>query len=75
MSVPLISIDPDALLSEAARTMSSNKLRRLAVIKDGKLEGIITASDIARHLANLASQNDPFLNAMARKAPPRGVHT
>ncbi len=75
MSTPVISIDPDSPLSEAARTMSSNKVRRLAVIKDGKLDGIITASDVARHLANLASHTDPFLNAMARRAPPRGVHS
>ena len=75
ISAPLISIDPDALLREAAKTMFSNKLRRLAVIKDGKLQGIITASDIARHLASLASHSDPFLNAMARKAPARIAHT
>ena len=71
MSAPVISIDPDALLSEAARTMSRNKVRRLAVVKDGMLGGIITASDVARHLANLANHIDPFLNALARKAPPK----
>lgn len=74
MSAPLISIDPDALLSEAAKAMSSNKIRRLAVITDRKLQGIITSSDIARHLATVASHNDPFLNAIARKVPPRGVY-
>lgn len=74
MSAPLISIDPDALLSEAAKAMSSNKIRRLAVITDGKLQGVVTSSDIARHLAALANQNDPFLNAIARKVPPRGVY-
>ncbi len=74
MSAPLISIDPDALLSEAAKAMSSNKIRRLAVITDGKLQGVITSSDIARHLAASASHNDPFLNAIARKVPPRGIY-
>lgn len=74
MSAPLISIDSDALLSEAAKAMSNNKVRRLAVIKEGRLEGIITASDIARHLANLASHNDPLLNAIARRPPPKGVY-
>lgn len=74
MSAPIISIDSEALLSEAAKVMSSNKVRRLAVIKDGKLQGMLTASDIARHLASLASHNDPYLNAMARKAPPKGIY-
>jgi len=74
MSAPLISIDPEALLSEAAKAMSSNKIRRLAVITDGKLQGVITSSDIARHLATLASHNDPFLNAIARKVPSRGIY-
>ena len=75
MSAPLISIDPDALLSEAAKIMSSNKVRRLAVIKEGKLHGMLTSSDIARHLAGLASHNDPYLNAMARKTPPKGLYS
>lgn len=74
MSAPIISIDSEALLSEAAKVMSSNRVRRLAVIKDGKLQGMLTASDIARHLASLASHNDPYLNAMARKTPPKGMY-
>jgi CBS domain-containing protein len=45
MSKSLIIIDPDASLKEAARVMSSNKIRRLPVLKENRLVGIVVASD------------------------------
>ncbi len=50
MSAPLITVDPDADLVEAARLMSKHKIRRLAVAKDEVLYGILTAADMAVHL-------------------------
>jgi len=50
MSTPLITIDPDADLAEAARIMEQYKIRRLAVARKGALHGVLTAADIARHL-------------------------
>jgi CBS domain-containing protein len=50
MSTPLITIDADADLSEAAEMMKKHKIWRLAVIKEGKLEGILTAANIASNL-------------------------
>ncbi|MEM2110663.1 MAG: CBS domain-containing protein [Candidatus Bathyarchaeia archaeon] len=50
MSTPLITIDPDADLVEAAKLMEQHKIRRLAVSRKGILYGILTAADIARHL-------------------------
>jgi acetoin utilization protein AcuB len=46
MTKDVISISPDALLEEAAVLMRDNKISTLAVVKDGKLIGIITESDI-----------------------------
>jgi len=46
MSGPLVTIDPDADIVEAAKIMASNKIRRLPVVKNGRLIGIITSSDI-----------------------------
>lgn len=46
MSAPIMTIAPDADITEAARTMARNKIRRLPVVERGKLIGIITASDI-----------------------------
>jgi len=50
MSKPLITIDPDADLAEAAKIMEQHKIRRLTVARKGVLCGVLTAADIARHL-------------------------
>jgi len=50
MSTPLITLDPDADLIEAARLMSKRKIRRLAVANDEVLYGILTAANVAIHL-------------------------
>jgi len=50
MSTPLITIDPDASLIEAAKLMEEHKIRRLAVARKGILHGVLTAIDIARNL-------------------------
>jgi CBS domain-containing protein len=46
MSTPLISIERKVDYGEAAAIMTKNKIRRLPVIEEGKLYGIITMSDI-----------------------------
>jgi malate dehydrogenase (oxaloacetate-decarboxylating) len=50
MSTPLVEIDPDADLVEAAKLMEKHKVRRLAVVKKGILYGVISAIDVARSL-------------------------
>ena len=50
MSTPLITIDPDKDLVEAAKIMKHHKIRRLAVVREGVLCGVLTAADIARNL-------------------------
>ena len=51
MTKPLITISPDASLKEAARKMVNSGIRRLPVLKQHKLVGIIVVSDFARHLS------------------------
>jgi len=46
MSSPIISVGPFDTLLVAAEIMSSNKLRKLPVIQDEQLIGIITATDL-----------------------------
>ncbi|HEX3014478.1 MAG TPA: CBS domain-containing protein [Methanobacterium sp.] len=46
MTKNLIKIDPGRELNEAARFMSKMNIRRLAVVKEGTLKGILTAKDI-----------------------------
>lgn len=46
MNTPLVTISPDASLREAATLMIKNKVKRLPVISDEKLVGIITDTDL-----------------------------
>ena len=43
---PLITIDLDASTAEAARLMREHNIRRLPVMKEGALVGIITSKDL-----------------------------
>ena len=65
MSKPLITIDPDSSLRDAARLMINNKIRRLPVVKENKLVGILVASDFARQLSK-KTITEEILEAMAR---------
>lgn len=67
MSNPIISIDPEMIIVEAATLMSAYNIRRLVVVeKDGKLAGIVTATDIASWLARNENYKNNALNAIAR---------
>jgi len=48
MSRPVVAIGPDSTLEEASRMMTSNNVSKLAVVKDKKLVGVVTSSDIIR---------------------------
>ena len=52
MSSPLISIDPNSDLWVASDLMSTRKVRKLPVIDDDRVVGIITSSDIIKHVAD-----------------------
>ena len=48
MSSPLVTIEGDAAIGEAAGLMASKKIRRLLVTVNGRIEGIITERDVMR---------------------------
>jgi len=48
MSHPVITIDEDADIEDAASLMLSHKIARLPVVKDDRLIGIVTRADIVR---------------------------
>ncbi len=50
-SSPLITVSPDYSLREAARIMADMKIKRLVVMEDDEIVGIITASDLAKAIA------------------------
>jgi signal-transduction protein with cAMP-binding, CBS, and nucleotidyltransferase domain len=46
MSSPLMTIEPDATISDAARRMSRLDIRRLGVIYKGQITGLLSSKDI-----------------------------
>ena len=46
MSAPLVTIDPEGTISEAARRMSLQGVRRLVVMHSGEMAGIVSSKDI-----------------------------
>ncbi|HEY7734276.1 MAG TPA: CBS domain-containing protein [Nitrososphaera sp.] len=65
MSKPVISVDPEMSLHNAALTMTKYKIRRLPVVRDTVLYGIVTAGDMAKRLYE-KDKSDPTLAAMSR---------
>lgn len=50
-SYPLQTINSSETILVAADQMSSKKIRKLAVVEDGKIVGIITSTDLVNQLA------------------------
>ncbi len=50
-SYPLQTINSSETILDAADQMSSKKIRKLAVVEDGKIVGIITSTDLVNQLA------------------------
>ncbi len=50
-SYPLETINSSETILTAADQMSSKKIRKLAVVEDGKIVGIITPTDLVNQLA------------------------
>jgi len=50
MSRPLITVGPEAPITQAIALMKEKGIRRVAVVKDDKLVGIVTEKEILRRL-------------------------
>lgn len=48
MSKPLIVVEPDMELEEAAKLMFKLKIKKLPVVDSGRLMGLVTLTDLAR---------------------------
>ena len=49
--VPLITSESRATVEEAARTMSKHKIRKLPIVYEGSIVGILTKTDLATFLS------------------------
>ncbi len=68
MSSPLHTIESDASMEQAARTMVKWNVKRLPVTKSGKLVGIVTTTDLIRNTPALIGLLQEFVRA--RYVPP-----
>jgi len=57
MSSPLIVINPDETIWEAAQLMKTRKIHRLPAVKENRLVGIVTTSDIVK-LCSIGSDSE-----------------
>lgn len=72
MSHPIISVDPEVSIYDAALVMSKYRIRRLPIVRDNTLYGIVTATDLVKRLYE-KNKRDPTLMAMSRFALIEGL--
>ena len=58
MTRNVVCFEPDDNLSDIAECLSLNNFRRVPILDDGKLVGIISRRDVIRHLRDLQQRDD-----------------
>ena len=58
MSTPVITIDEESDIVDAASLMLRKRIARLPVLRDGKLVGIVTRADIVRGIGASAGEEE-----------------
>ena len=66
VSSPLITVGPNISVEDAAKVMAKNKIRRLVIVDDGNIVGIVTATDLAGYLAKREKGARSVLLALTR---------
>lgn len=67
MSKDIITISPSNTLEEAANLMTSKKIKKLPVVEDGSLVGIVTASDLIAYEKELIGKISTILTSSPLK--------
>jgi CBS domain-containing protein len=66
VSSPLITVGPNISVEDAAKVMAKNKIRRLVIVDDANIVGIVTATDLAGSLAKRERVTKSVLLALTR---------
>ena len=66
MSTPVVTASPKSSVSDAAKLMIKNEIRRLPITQGRRVVGIITATDLVTYLSK--SSKNPVLAAAASRA-------
>jgi CBS domain-containing protein len=56
MSAPAISVGPDATLAELAALMEKRGIKRVPVVEDGRLVGLVSRADLVRALVHATAK-------------------
>jgi osmotically-inducible protein OsmY len=56
MTSPVISASPDTPVSEIAALLERNRIKRVPIMEDGKLAGIVSRANLLQALASLRKQ-------------------
>jgi CBS domain-containing protein len=67
MTSPITTINETASIEEAAKLMAKKKIKRLPVMNDGKLVGILTYTDIVFKVPTLLSVLEEIVRPYRRK--------
>jgi acetoin utilization protein AcuB len=55
MTSPVVTVSPDSPIQEVLQTMKTEGIRRTPVVKDGKLEGIVSEKDLLNATPSIAT--------------------
>jgi CBS domain-containing protein len=64
-SQDLVSVEPDNDLEDAVQLMASHQVRRLPVVEDGRLVGIVAQADIALALTENEQRTGELVEAIS----------
>jgi len=64
MSAPVITVHDETNLREIAQILTTRRIKRVPVVRDGRIAGIVSCADLVRALA--VSLNAAFAEARAR---------
>jgi CBS domain-containing protein len=64
MTTPVVTIDENASMEEAAKLMTRKNIKKLPVVRDGKLVGIVTSMDLVREAPKLTTLMEDLLKGL-----------
>jgi predicted transcriptional regulator len=65
MSQPLISVGPDVQIGDVSRIMFQENIKKMPIIRNGKLHGLVTMTDILRIQPQLIKMYKIFSTGLA----------
>lgn len=68
MTEDVITVGPEATIDETAELMADRQVRRLPVVRDGKLVGIVSLGDLAVHV-HFADEAGEALSEISESSP------